>query len=208
MAWTCYSCGVKNPKTADVCQKCGGSVAAPANFYVQWIFGGAVFFLIFYITGTFAGGVLIESVAVPENSAVLAEINAARKADVPEYKSLETAEPEMLTAAKAVVTEKNKAKMSGLFKGVLYWCFPVVLFVLCGIIVGFISDGKTILEPGIGSILGQAGGVALHMYVFDSDLTWMVMAIGVVPGFGLAALGAWLGEIIQDRRERAGGITA
>jgi hypothetical protein len=208
MAWTCYSCGVKNPRSADVCQKCGGSVAAPANFYAQWIFGGAVFFLVFYVTGTFAGGVLIESVAVPENSAILAEINAARKADVPEYKSLETAEPEALTAAKAVVSEKNKAKMSGLLKGVLYWCFPVVLFVLCGIIVGFISDGKTILEPCIGSILGQAGGVALHVYVFDSELTWMALAIGVVPGFGLAALGAWLGEIIQDRRERAGGITA
>ena len=64
MGWSCYSCGTKNPNSADECQKCGGTVAAPSNFYIGWVFGGAIFFLVVYIAGTLAGGVLVDSMNV------------------------------------------------------------------------------------------------------------------------------------------------
>ncbi len=207
MAWKCYSCGTSNPNDADMCQKCGGTVAAPKSFYVVWIFGGAVFFFIVYLAGTLAGGTLVEAAVAPEAEEIIVEANALKKDHDPEIKSVDTLEPEALAAAKASAVSKAKESMSSVLKGVLYWVLPVLLFILCGIIVGFISDGKTIIEAGLGSVVGQVGGFMLHMYVFKTGLPWLALLVGIVPGFGLGFLGAWLGEIIQERKERAGGIT-
>jgi len=207
MSWTCYNCSEKIPNSADVCPKCGGTVAAPSSFYVHWIFGAAAFFFIFYLTGTLAGGVIIESVAKPEDSAVLAAANAARGEETPQFSSLADLEADQITAAKAIATQKSKEQMSPIIKGLLFWIFPVVLFVLCGIIVGFVSDGKTIIEAGAGSILGQIGGFMLLKYSFDNDLGMVTLIVGSIIGAGLGFLGAWLGEIIQENKERAGGIT-
>ena len=174
----------------------------------MWIFGGAIFFFIVYLAGTLAGGVLVEAAVMPGDEEILKEANSLKKDADPEVTSLDTLEPDALAAAKAKAVSKAKAEMSPILQGVLYWLFPVLLFVICGIIVGFISDGKTIIEAGIGSLVGQAGGFVLHVFVLDTGLPWMALFVGLVPGFGLGFLGAWLGEIIQERKERAGGITA
>ena len=207
MAWTCYSCGTKNPNSADQCQKCGGTVAAPRSFYIIWIFGGAVFFFITYLAGVLAGGVLVESVVAPEGDAVLAEVNAGLGEKVDPFGSLDTVPPDKTAAAKASLIARAKAEMSPALRGVLQWLFPVLLFIISGAIVGFVSDGNTILEAGLGSMVGQAGAFLLLMYVFENDLGWLALGIGIVPGFGLGVLGAWLGEVFQERKERAGGIT-
>jgi hypothetical protein len=207
MAWTCYSCGAKNPGSADQCLKCGGTVAAPRSFYVQWVFGGAIFFFVTYLAGVLAGGVLVEAVVAPKPDAVLTEVNAHLEEGVKPYASLEGAEPDKVAGAKASLVFWAKAEMSPALSISLAWLLPVLLFVICGIIVGFVSDGRTVLEAGFGSILGQVGGFALIRYVIDIDLDVLGLAIGVVPGFGLAVLGAWLGEWFQERKERAGGIT-
>lgn len=209
MGWKCYSCGTKNPNSADMCQKCGGTVAAPRDFYVGWIFGGAIFFLVFYIAGTMAGGVLVEFAASPEDKDIVAYANDNRKEGESEVEQIEQLgnEPERLAAAKAAVIERNKAAISSVVKALIYWILPVLLFVICGIIVGFVSDGRTVLEAGFGAVVGQGLGWVLHVYVFDTGLSWIVLAAGIVPGFGLGFLGAWLGEWIQERKERTGGIT-
>jgi hypothetical protein len=209
MGWSCYSCGTKNPNSADQCQKCGGTVAAPRSFYIGWIFGGGMFFLVTYIAGTLAGGVLVEFVASPENEDILAYANANKQEGETDAKSVEhlANEPERLAAAKAAVIERNKSKLSSFTKGLVYWCLPVVLFVICGIIVGFVSDGRTVIEAGLGSVVGQGVGWVLHVYAFETGLPWLALAVGIVPGFGLGVLGAWLGEVLQERKERAGGIT-
>jgi len=209
MTWACYSCGTKNPNSADQCQKCGGTVAAPRSFYVGWIFGGGIFFLVFYLAGTLAGGVLVEFAAAAEDADIVSYANDNRKEDESKIDKIEQLgnEPERFAAAKAAVIERNKAALSKFVKELIYWCLPALLFVICGIIVGFVSDGRTVLEAGLGSVVGQVLGWVLHVFVLDTGMPWLLLAIGIVPGFGLGMLGAWLGEWIQERKERTGGIT-
>jgi hypothetical protein len=93
------------------------------------------------------------------------------------------------------------------FRALILRIWPALLFVGCGIIVGFASDGITILEAGLGSILGQ--GLAVSVFVFfldDFPIGWIDFVIGALPGAGLAIFGAWIGEKIQLRKEQAGGI--
>jgi hypothetical protein len=191
------------PNSADTCSKCGGNVAAPRAFYLGWVFGGGVIFLICYMIGTFAGGVIVESMSAATDEQILTEINATRKAGDPAVKSLLEVKPEQVIAVRAVVTSRAKAAMSPAVRGILAWVFPAFLFVLAGIIVGFMSDGKTIIEAGIGAVIGMVGGFLLHVYVFDTKYTWLVVAIGLIPGAALAVLGAWLGEVFQLRKEAA-----
>jgi ribosomal protein L40E len=204
MAWKCYSCGTKNPNSADSCSKCGGNVAAPKSFYVGWVFGGGVIFAIFYLIGTFAGGVVIATIAAPQDATVIAEINATKKAGDAVVLALGEAKPEQVVAARAVAAEKSIKAMSPVLRNLFTWIFPAFLFVLSGVLVGFMSDGRTVLEAGIGAAVGQIGGFLLHMFVFKSDLGWLALGIGLVPGAALAVLGAWYGEIFQLRKEAKG----
>jgi hypothetical protein len=199
MAWTCYSCGTKNPNSAAECQKCGGTVAAPRSFYIQWIFGGALFFVIFYLVGTFIGGILVEFAAAPSEADILA---AAQAAGV-KSKSVDTLEPEQLSKAKTAAINRAKEGMSGVVKGVLYWFLPGLLFLICGVIVGFVSDGRTVLEAAIGSVVGQVLGFVLMRFMFQHSIGWIALAACLVLGFFFAGAGAYLGEAIQEKRERA-----
>jgi hypothetical protein len=184
-------------------------VAAPRSFYAGWIFGGGIFFFVFYMAGTAAGGVFVEFAASAEDKDIIAYANDnMREGDSKIKEILQLGnDPERLAAAKAAVIARNKAAMSDAAKQIIFWVLPALLFIICGAIVGFVSDGRTVLEAGLGSILGQAGGWALLVFRFDAQLSWLVLAIGIVPGIGLGMLGAWLGEWIQERKERAGGIT-
>ena len=74
----------------------------------------------------------------------------------------------------------------------IQWTLPVILFIICGIIVGFISDGVTIIEAGIGSVLGQLLAVVLIVYVFKTGSTsWLAFAIGAVPGARNSRISPW-----------------
>jgi hypothetical protein len=203
MAWKCYSCGTKNPNSADTCSKCGGNVAAPRSFYVGWVIGGGLIFALLYLVGTFAGGVVVAAIAAPDDKAVLAQVNASKKSEDPVAQSLTEANPEQVIAAKAVALQKEIAAMSSVLRGFITWVFPAVLFVLAGLLVGFMSDGKTIIEAGIGAALGQVGGFFLQMYAFHTDFGWLALAVAMVPGAALGVLGAWIGEIMQLRKEAA-----
>lgn len=199
MSWTCYSCSHVNPNSADTCQKCGGTVAAPSNFYIQWVLGGALFFLITYILGTFVGATLIEFMVAPDEPQVLVQ---AQSMGV-QAKTMNDLQPEEKEKAKTALISRAKEQMSPLLGGLVYWFLPTLLFIICGGIVGFISDGKTIWEAALGSIVGQGSGFALLRYVFDVELSWMALVVGLPIGFALAILGAWQGEKIQEHRERA-----
>jgi hypothetical protein len=199
MAWTCYTCGTKNSNSADTCKSCGGNTAAPSSFYISWVFGGTVIFLIMYLSGTLIGGTLIEVAAAPTDAKVLAEA----KANGATAKSILTLDADLKKKAKAAVIAKAKAQLSGVLKNVLYWFLPFILFFIGGAVMGFMSDGKTIVEAGIGQAIGQIGGFLIHNYVFDSGISWIALIIGLVVGAVLAVVGAWVGEILQDRRERA-----
>ncbi len=199
MPWKCYSCETKNPNSRDECKNCGGNVAAPRSFYIHWVFGGGIFFLVTYLVGIFVGGTLVEVAVAPAD----AEVFAIAKAKGATASSILELKPEELKAARKAVVAKGKAAMSPLVRNLLLWFLPVILFVVCGAIVGFVSDGKTILEAGFGSVIGQVVGFLLLTYLFNAGGSWMAVIVGIVPGFGLAMLGAWAGEILQDRRERA-----
>lgn len=201
MAWTCYSCGTKNKNSAEECTNCGGTVAAPSSFYAHWIFGGAFVFFLAYIIGVFLGGTLVEVAVAPSD----AEVLAVAKANGATVNTVLELKPDESKAAKAVVVEKGKAAMSPVLKNLLYWVLPFLLFIVCGGIVGFISDGKTILEAAIGSLVGQVIGFLVLKYGLGNAIGLIPLVVGLIVGFGLAMLGAWLGENYQDRKERAVG---
>ncbi len=199
MAWTCYSCGTKNSNKADACSKCGGNTAAPSSFYIQWVFGGAVFFLVTYLAGVFIGGTLVEVQVTPSDTEILAKA----KAQGAEAKSALELQPEQAKKAKKTLIAEAKAEMSPFKMYFTYWFIAFITFIVCGGIVGFVSDGKTIIEAGIGSIIGQLAGFAILVYGLDIAMSWTALIVGLVIGCALAIFGAWAGEKLQDARERA-----
>ncbi len=205
MSWKCYSCGTENDNKNTECLNCGNTVAAPKNFYYAWIIGSALFFMVFFMAGTMAGGVLVESVATPSQATVLKVANEQRSPNTEKFKTLLQLEPKQLTAAKAVAIAQSKAKMSPLLVGIIQWTLPLLLFILGGLIVGFISDGFTVIEPGIGSIIGMFAAGALMITVFKSEsVGWITLGIVALPGALFAVLGAWIGEKIQDNSDKEG----
>ncbi len=201
MSWTCYSCETKNPNSADACSKCGGNVAAPSNFYLQWVFGGAAFFFVTYLAGVFIGGTLVEFKVSPSDP----EIFAMAKTQGAEVGSVMELKPDQAKAAKATLVAKAKAEMSPFMMYFTYWFISFLLFIVCGAIVGFVSDGRTVIEAGLGSVIGQISGFLVLVYGLETEMSWAALIVGLVIGAGLAILGAWLGEAIQERRERVGG---
>ena len=97
---------------------------------------------------------------------------------------------------------------SAIYQATILRLLPAILFVVCGIIIGFASEAITILEAGLAAILGQGIAVGIFIYLIgESPIGWMDFLIGAIPGALLATLGAWIGEKIQYRKEQAGGIT-
>ena len=67
---------------------------------------------------------------------------------------------------------------------------------LSGVVVGWLSPGRTLLEPAVGLV---AATVALNLFFGDAETNpiggWMLP-------FALGAAGAWLGEWLQGRLAR------
>ena len=68
----------------------------------------------------------------------------------------------------------------------------VSFFGLGGYMVGRLSPGKTIIEPGISAFIA----VSLSLY-FQGNFDLAGVVVGGLPLFAIACLGAWLGEKVQ-----------
>jgi hypothetical protein len=79
----------------------------------------------------------------------------------------------------------------------LAWMAP---FLLGGILVGWLSPGKTFQEPAVAALVAMILAF-LIAYLRDPELTWNgilgVAVFGAVPGLLLALVGGWIGEKIQ-----------
>lgn len=64
-----------------------------------------------------------------------------------------------------------------------------------GLVVGWVSPGRTVLEPGVGI---AAGVIAMH--ILANDMAGVVL--GWLTPFGIGAAGAALGEWLQGLRQR------
>src|SRR5262245_28469781 len=68
-------------------------------------------------------------------------------------------------------------------------------FAIAGFVIGWQSEGQTILEAGIAAILAIAIALALRGAIIFADP--VALAIGTAVPFGAAVLGAWIGELVQ-----------
>jgi cell division protein FtsW (lipid II flippase) len=78
-----------------------------------------------------------------------------------------------------------------------------MLFPICGAAVGFVSEGRTVLESALGSVVGQCLGFGFMRFMNGVDIHWIEFGVGLVVAFGITAAGAYVGEAIQEKRERA-----
>ncbi len=199
MYWTCKSCGTKNPENAKACGKCGGTTDAPRKFYAGSIFGAAVVFILMYVVGTSVGGTLVAFSLEPTDEQVLAMAKTQGSEEV----SLMKIGPEDQDKAREAALEKARDQMSSIVRIVLFWFFPLILFPVIGAAVGFISQGRTVLEAAIGSVVGQVIGFLGMRFMYKVMIHPIELGAGLVVGFLVVAAGAYVGEAIQEKRERA-----
>jgi hypothetical protein len=198
MAWTCKSCGTKNPTNALKCGKCGGKDPAPRKISPSWIVGGGVFFFIAYAIGTFLGGTMLAVAVEPGNDDLM---KAAAKLEI-EAKTIEQMAPaDQKRAREGAIVELQKS-MAKPVRAVLFWFLPLLIIPLGGLVVGFVSEGRTVIEAVIGSVIGQGLGFAVMRFGYSLDINWIELAVGLVVGFFVAAAGAYVGEAVQEKRER------
>ncbi len=198
MYWTCEKCETKNPENSLACGKCGAKSTAKHKFYASWITGSAIVFLIAYFIGAFFGGTLVAFSIEPVDEQVL----AMAKSQGVEAEKLENLKPDQRDKAKAAAIEKARAEMSGLVRAVLFWFLLILLYPLGGVVVGYVSEGRTILEVAIGSVVGQGVGFAAMRFMYGVDISWVELIVGLVVGFVLSGVGAYVGEAVQEKRER------
>jgi hypothetical protein len=74
-----------------------------------------------------------------------------------------------------------------------------------GLVLARLSWGKTIIEAGIASVLGQLAGFLIANYTgLAAGLGWGEFGVCAVVGIGLAMAGAYVGEKLQDRPSSGG----
>jgi hypothetical protein len=76
-----------------------------------------------------------------------------------------------------------------------------VSFVLMGFIIGYKSPGVTLKEPAIAGVIAVIFEWLFVQYGIQLSVPVEYIAFGVVEGFLLALLGAWLGERYQVAKE-------
>lgn len=74
-----------------------------------------------------------------------------------------------------------------------------VVWFFGGIAVGFISPGKTFLEPAVGAVIAVAPTIAFLKYITPEAFEPSVLsyAVGGIIGVMLSLFGAFLGEVLQ-----------
>ncbi|HTY10502.1 MAG TPA: hypothetical protein VMF88_05475 [Bacteroidota bacterium] len=76
-----------------------------------------------------------------------------------------------------------------------------VSFVILGFIIGYKSPGVTIKEPAVAGVIAVIGDWLFIQYGIQLPVPVGYIAFGVVEGFLLTLLGAWLGERYQLAKE-------
>jgi hypothetical protein len=198
MSWRCRQCGTENDNGRDTCGGCGRKRAAVRKFYINWVFGSAAFFFVVYMAGTFFGSTLIDVAVTPTGGEILSVANE-RGANVT---SLSDLSPEARAAAKATAAERAKSHMSEGTAHMIYWFITIILIFFCGGIIGFVSLGRTIIEVGIGSALGQLAGYGVERFILGRDVGTTAIGVVVAIGILVALGGAWVGEVLQGKGEQ------
>ncbi len=203
MYWTC-SCGTKNPENSIKCGKCSKPSPAPKKFYAGIIVTGAVVFALIYGVGIIIGGTLVAFSITPTNEAILVQAKIiGEERGLKSVTTINDLEKEDQPLAKEAAVEKATKDMSLLVRSILFWIVPFLLFPIIGIAVGFVSQGRTILEGAIAATAGQVIGFLAGKFAFHVDIHIIELLVGLVVGFFLVAAGAYMGEAIQEKRERA-----
>jgi hypothetical protein len=203
MYWTC-SCGTKNPENSIKCGKCSKPSPAPKKFYAGIIITGAVVFAMIYGLGVMIGGTLVAFSVTPTNEDILVQAKIiGEERGLKFVATINDLEKEDQPLAEKAAVEKVTKDMSLLVRSILLWIVPFLLFPIIGIAVGFISEGRTILEGAIAATAGQIIGFLAGRFAFHVDIHIIELLVGLVVGFLLVAAGAYMGEAIQEKRERA-----
>lgn len=96
-----------------------------------------------------------------------------------------------LVALYVAIATYDPQGLPGLVISAAVWFFG-------GIVVGFISPGKTFVEPTVGALLAVVPTVAWLMYIDDvAQLSFIAYLIGGLLGVMVTLFGAFLGEKIQ-----------
>jgi hypothetical protein len=198
MPWTCQKCGTRNPTNALKCGKCESPIPVKPKLSMAWALGGAVLFFIAYLVGIFLGGTLVAMTNEPSEAEIMV---AAAELKI-EAKSIDKMSPKDLAAAEDAARVKTKASMSPVLRAVLFWFIPLVIFPVAGAIVGFVSEGRTVVEAAIASVIGQPIGFVVMRFGYGAEIHWLEVVIGVVIGFFVSGVGAYIGEAVQEKRER------
>jgi hypothetical protein len=203
MYWRC-KCGQKNPENARACSKCGSTEQATKKFYLGALITSSFVFFLVYAAGTSVGGTLVMFSIKPSDAEVLAKAKAlGMEEEDKELKTLFALQPEQREEAEAKALEDARAQMSLIVRNVLFWITPFLLFVAIGTVVGFSTAGRTIIEAALGSAIGQSVAFVFLRFLNDVYISYIELGIGLAVGFFLAGAGAWVGEAIQEKRERA-----
>jgi hypothetical protein len=203
MYWTC-SCGEKNPENSVKCGKCSKPSPKPKKFYAGIIVSGAMVFALIYGIGISMGGTLVAFSITPTNEAVLEQAKIIGKAKgLKSVTAVSDLDKEDQPLAEEAAVKKATEEMSVLVRSILFWIVPFLLFPVVGVAVGFISQGRTILEGAIAGTAGQVLGFLACKFYFQLDIRYTELIVGLVLGFLLVAAGAYVGEAIQEKRERA-----
>jgi len=203
MYWTC-SCGTKNPENSVKCGKCSKPSPSPKKFYAGIIVIGGIVFALVYGVGIMIGGTLVAFSVTPTNEAILAQakiIGAER--GLKTVATINDLEKEDQPLAEKAAVEKATKDMSLLVHSILFWIMPFLLFPIIGIVVGFVSQGRTVLEGAIAGTAGQVLGFLGCKFGYHVDIHIIELLVGLVVGFFLVAAGAYVGEALQEKRERA-----
>jgi hypothetical protein len=204
MYWRC-KCGHKNPENARACNKCKSSESAKKTFYAGAVASAAIVFFLVYVAGIYVGGTVIIFSIEPTEAQILAQAKSmGMKTEYKEeLKTIHDLKPKQKDEAEAKAVEKAKGAMSGGVRNILFWTIPFLMFPLFGVIFGFSTAGRTIIEVSIGSIVGQAVGFAFLKFANGVPLSYLELGIGVAVGFAIVAVGEYLGESFQEKKERA-----
>ncbi|MBW2277449.1 MAG: hypothetical protein JRF63_08155 [Deltaproteobacteria bacterium] len=198
MPWTCQKCGTDNPTNAIKCGKCDAAIPVKPKLSMAWVFGGAVLMFLAYLIGTFLGGVLQSLSYEPSDEEILA---AAGELKI-EAKTLDKMGPQDQKAAKEKAKVKSKQNASKVVTSILFWIIPLIIFPVAGAIVGFVSEGRTVVEAALASAIGQPIGFVVMRFGYGAEIHWLAVVIGIVVGFFVAGVGAYIGEAVQEKRER------
>ena len=204
MYWRC-KCGHKNPENARVCNKCNSTESAPKPVYWGAIISSSIVFFLVYIASVSAGGTIVIFSIDPTADQVLAQAKAMgmKTENNEELKTIFDLKPPQKQKAEAKAIEKARAAMSPIVRTTLYWIIPFLMFPVFGVIFGFSTAGRTIIEVAIGSVVGQAGGFALLKFSNGVSLSYLELGIGIVAAFAVVAAGEYIGETFQEKKERA-----